>query len=45
MTKVKPMPTEPDAAAPFDEKLAWLLLTHGYCETIDRVVSRPISAC
>ena len=42
-----PMPEEPDDDAPFDEKLAWLLLTHGFCEQLDRVVKlyEPSSDC
>ena len=35
---VRPMPTEPPTDADFETKLAWLLMTHGYCELLDRVM-------
>ena len=41
------MPEEPADDASFDEKLAWLLLTHGFCERLDRVVKlyEPSNEC
>ena len=44
---VKPMPEEPADDAPFEEKLTWLLLTHGFCELLDRVVKlyEPSDEC
>jgi hypothetical protein len=35
---IRPMPEEPADDASFNEKLAWLPLTHGFCEQLDRVV-------
>ena len=44
---VKPTPEEPADDAPLNEKLAWLLLTHGFCEQLDRVVKlyEPSNEC
>ena len=44
---VKPMPEDPADDATFEQRLAWMLLTHGFCKRLDRIVAlyEPSSDC
>jgi hypothetical protein len=44
---VKPMPEYPADDATFEQRLAWMLLTHGFCKRLDRIVMlyEPSSEC
>ena len=47
MANNKSMPVLPDDSAPLAEKVNWLLMTHGFCERLDRVVKlyEPSDQC